>query len=181
VVDGKLLKQIEKKVYIKLNKPIGFVSAASDPKEKTVVDLIKGIPGRLYPVGRLDMGSEGLILLTNDGEMANRLMHPRYEHEKEYEVITSEPLTKDQISKLGKGIELDGKKTLPVKINPSGERKFRVILREGRNRQLRRMLTAVGNRVSRLKRIRIKNIKLGKLVPGDFAELTAAEIKGLLA
>ncbi|MFH1576571.1 MAG: pseudouridine synthase, partial [Candidatus Margulisiibacteriota bacterium] len=109
VVNGKLLQQKEKKIYIKLNKPIGVISAASDSKEPTVVDLVKDVPGRLYPVGRLDMGSEGLVILTNDGELANRLMHPRYEHEKEYEVRARDPLTEAQVAKLEAGIMLDGK------------------------------------------------------------------------
>jgi 23S rRNA pseudouridine2605 synthase/23S rRNA pseudouridine2604 synthase len=180
MVNGKLLRHKEKKVYLKLNKPIGVVSACSDQKEMTVVDLIKDIPGRLYPVGRLDMGSEGLMILTNDGELADRLMHPRYEHEKEYEVTVRGPLTSAQIEKLERGIILDSRKTLPVKIRRAGDRRFRVILREGRKRQIRRMMEAVGNKVSRLKRIRIKNIRLGDLATGKYALLTTSEIKGLM-
>ena len=180
IVNGKLLKQKEKKIYIKLNKPVGVLSACSDSKEKTVVDLIKDVPGRLYPVGRLDMGSEGLMILTNDGELADRLMHPRYEHEKEYEVTVRGPLTSAQIAKLEQGIDLDNKKTLPVKIQRAGERRFRVVLREGRKRQIRRMMEAVGNKVSRLKRIRIKNIRLGNLATGKYAFLTTSEIQGLM-
>jgi 23S rRNA pseudouridine2605 synthase len=180
IVNGKLLKQKEKKIYIKLNKPVGVLSACSDSKEMTVVDLIKDVPGRLYPVGRLDMGSEGLMILTNDGELANRLMHPRYEHEKEYEVTVREPLTSAQIAKLEQGIVLDNKKTLPVKIQRAGDRRFRVILREGMKRQIRRMMEAVGNNVSRLKRIRIKNIRLGNLATGKYAVLTTSEIQGLM-
>jgi len=181
MLNGQQIKQKEKKVYLKLYKPIGVISAASDDKETTVVDLVKDVPGRLYPVGRLDMGSEGLMLLTNDGELANKLMHPRYEHEKEYEVTTAEPLTNDQIIKLEQGIELDGKDTLPVKLHKSGERKYRMILREGRNRQIRRMLEAVGSRASKLERIRIKSIKIGQLAPGQYVHLTAAELKDLLS
>jgi pseudouridine synthase len=179
VVSGKLLRYKEKKVYIKLNKPVGVVSAASDRNETTVVDLIKKAPARLYPVGRLDMGSEGLVLLTNDGELANRLMHPRYEHEKEYEVVTRDALTSGQIAKLEVGVLLDEKRTLPAKIHRLGARSFRIVLKEGRNRQIRRMLTEVGNHVAQLKRIRIKNIKLGRLLPGEYAYLTKTELRGL--
>jgi 23S rRNA pseudouridine2605 synthase len=179
VVRGKLLRYKEKKVYIKLNKPVGVVSASSDRNETTVVDLVKNVPGRLYPVGRLDMGSEGLVILTNDGGLANRLMHPRYEHEKEYEVVTRDMLTAAQIAKLEKGILLDEKKTMPVKIYRLGNKSFRVVIREGRKRQIRRMLEAVGNHVSRLKRIRIKNVQLGKLLPGKYAFLTRAELRDI--
>ncbi|MFC1540813.1 pseudouridine synthase [Candidatus Margulisiibacteriota bacterium] len=178
-VRGELLRYKEKKVYIKLNKPVGVVSAASDREETTVVDLIKKAPARLYPVGRLDMGSEGLVLLTNDGELANRLMHPRYEHEKEYEVAVRDTLTDTQIKELEQGLLLDEKMTLPAKIHRLGASSFRIVLREGRNRQIRRMLEAVGNHVSQLKRIRIKNILLGKLRPGEYAYLTKTELRGL--
>ncbi|KPJ66127.1 hypothetical protein AMJ44_08935, partial [candidate division WOR-1 bacterium DG_54_3] len=132
IVDGKLLKTKEEKIYIKLNKPRGVVSAAWDPKEKTVVDLVKDIPCRLYPVGRLDKNSEGLIILTNDGELANRLMHPRYEHEKEYIVNVQFPMTNDQLKKLEKGVMVEGRKTLPAKIKIISSRKFSITLREGK-------------------------------------------------
>lgn len=180
MVNGKLLRQKENKVYLKLNKPIGILSACSDSKEMTVVDLVKDVPGRLYPVGRLDMGSEGLMILTNDGELANRLMHPRYEHEKEYEVMVRDPLTSAQIARLEQGIVLDNKKTLPVKIQRAGDRRFRVVLSEGRNRQIRKMIEAVGNKVVRLKRIRIKNIRLGNLATGKYVYLTPSEVRGLM-
>lgn len=180
VVNGKLLKQKEKKIYIKLNKPLGILSACSDRKEMTVVDLIKDVPGRLYPVGRLDMGSEGLMILTNDGELANRLMHPRYEHEKEYEVVVQSPMSNVAIDKLCRGIIIDDKKTLPAKIKKILNNKFRIILREGRKRQIRGMLEAIGNRVVRLKRIRIKNIQLGNLAAGKYVYLTPSEVQGLM-
>ncbi len=146
----------------------------------TVLDLVKDVPGRLYPVGRLDMGSEGLMILTNDGELANHLTHPRYEHEKEYEVAVKDPLTSAQIARLEQGMLLDGKKTLPVKVQRAGDRRFRMVLREGRNRQIRRMIEAVGNKVGRLKRIRIKNIRLGNLETGKYVYLTPSEVQGLM-
>ena len=179
-VNGKPLKHREKKLYIKLNKPIGVVSAASDQKETTVVDLIKNVPGRLYPVGRLDMGSEGLMILTNDGELADRLMHPRHEHEKEYEVTVRSPLSDAQLEELRQGIVLDGRKTLAARVSRKGANRFNMVLREGKKRQIRRMVETLGNKVKRLKRVRIGNVRLGGLVTGEYAFLTASEIRGLM-
>jgi len=179
VVNGKLLKRKEEKIYIKLNKPRGVVSAAWDPREKTVIDLVKEIPYRLYPVGRLDKDSEGLMILANDGELANRLMHPRYEHEKEYVVNVRFPMTNDQLKKLESGIIVEGKKTLPAKVKRISSRKFFITLREGKKRQIRKMLEAVGNKVIRLKRIRINNIQLGNLSTGQYAYLTTSEVRSL--
>ena len=179
-VNGKPLKHREKKLYIKLNKPIGVVSAASDQKETTVVDLIKNVPGRLYPVGRLDMGSEGLMILTNDGELADRLMHPRHEHEKEYEVTVRSPLSDAQLEELRQGIVLDGRKTLAARVSRKGADRFNMVLREGKKRQIRRMVEAVGNKVKGLRRIRIANVRLGGLATGEYAFLTASEIRGLM-
>ncbi|KPJ65037.1 pseudouridine synthase [candidate division WOR-1 bacterium DG_54_3] len=180
IVNGKLLKRKEEKIYIKLNKPRGVVSAAWDPKETTVIDLVKDIPCRLYPVGRLDKNSEGLMILTNDGELANRLMHPRYEHEKEYIVNVECRITNDELRKLEEGVVIDERKTLPARVKRLGDKQFRIILREGKKRQIRRMLEAVGNKVSRLKRIRIKSIRLGNLATGKYAFLTTSEIQGLV-
>jgi len=180
IVNGKLLKRKEEKIYIKLNKPRGVVSAAWDPKETTVIDLVKDIPYRLYPVGRLDKNSEGLMILTNDGELANRLMHPRYEHEKEYIVNVECRITNDELRKLEEGVVIDERKTLPARVKRLGDKQFRIILREGKKRQIRRMLEAVGNKVSRLKRIRIKSIRLGNLATGKYAFLTTSEIQGLV-
>lgn len=154
IVAGKSLKQKEEKIYIKLNKPYGFLSSCRKyPGEKNILDLIKNVPYRLYPVGRLDKDSEGLIILTNDGELANRLMHPRYQHEKEYEVIVRFQISNDKIVQLSRGIVMNGKKTLPCKIKITGDKRYNIILREGRKRQIRRMLERVGNRVTSLKRV----------------------------
>ncbi len=179
VVNGKLLKKKEEKIYIKLNKPRGIISSCYQKGKKTVVDLVKDIPYRLYPVGRLDRDSQGLMILTNDGELANRLMHPRYEHEKEYQVGVREPLTPDQIKTLKQGVELERKKTLPAKIFIKGKKRFNIVLREGRKRQIRRMLGAVGNEVTFLKRIRIKNIRLDRLKIGEYEYLNRREIQSL--
>ena len=175
-VDGRLVKTEEKKIYIKLYKPRGYVSSCRKHKGgKTVLDLVKDIPCRLYPVGRLDKDSEGLMLLTNDGELANRLMHPRYEHEKEYIVNVELRISNDELRHLESGIIIDGEKTLPAKVRREGEKSFSIVLKEGRKRQIRRMVEYVGNRAVKLKRIRIRNIELGGLKPGEYAMLSAAE------
>ena len=181
-VGGEAVGSFEKKIYIKLNKPRGYVSSCVSQKgEATICDLIKGVEERLYPVGRLDQASEGLMLLTNDGELANRLMHPRYEHEKEYLVNVQYPMTNDQLMSVKSGILIEGEKTLPTKITLLGQKEFSIILREGKKRQIRRMLEAVGNKVVKLKRVRIKNIKLGDLPVGKFAYLSQSEINDLTA
>ncbi|MFH1347653.1 MAG: pseudouridine synthase [Candidatus Margulisiibacteriota bacterium] len=179
VVNGKPLKQKEEKIYIKLNKPRGVVSACTDTREKTVIDLVKDVPYRLFPIGRLDKESEGLMILTNDGELANRLMHPRYEHEKEYEVSVQFPIFYVQMDRLKEGVDIEGKKTLPAKVKQVGSRKFHIILKEGKKRQIRKMVEEAGNRVVRLKRIRIKNIKLGNLAVGKYTYLTEDEEQAL--
>jgi 23S rRNA pseudouridine2605 synthase len=179
VVNEKTLKRKEKKIYIKLNKPRGIVSSCDQKGKKTVIDLLEGVNHRLYPVGRLDRESQGLMILTNDGELANRLMHPRYEHEKEYQVTSSELLSKKQIKELREGVMLDGKMTLPAKVYAKGKKRFNIIIREGRNRQIRRMLEMVGNEVVFLKRVRIKNIQLGRLLVGKYKYLTPSEIRSL--
>ncbi|MBU0502230.1 MAG: rRNA pseudouridine synthase [Candidatus Margulisbacteria bacterium] len=170
-----------KKIYLKLNKPRRIVSACSDPREPTVIDLIKDVSERLYPIGRLDKDSEGLILLTNDGDLANKLMHPRYEHEKEYVVTVQFPIFYKQIERLGQGVVVDGTETLPTKIKQLGSRRFSIILKEGKKRQIRKMVEVVGNKVVRLQRIRIENIHLGQLPLGEYVPLTAAELRTLKA
>lgn len=171
-VNGKLLRQKEEKIYLKLNKPPGYVSSCRKFKdEKTVLDLVRDVPCRLYPVGRLDKDSEGLMILTNDGEFANRLMHPRYEHEKEYEVEVRDPLSPAQIERL---------KSRSDRVSRFGGKLIRIVLKEGKKRQIREMMKAVGNRVVRLKRVRIKNILLRDMPPGEYTRLTERELQGLL-
>ncbi len=180
-VDGQPVQPEEKKVYLKLYKPRGIVSSCvSQRGESTICDLIKDFKERLYPVGRLDQASEGLILLTNDGELANKLMHPRYEHEKEYYVNVQSPMSEVDLKKLEAGIQIEGKRTLPARVRRLGETSFAIVLREGRKRQIRLMAEALGNRVTQLKRVRIKNIKLDDLKMGEYRELTKNEISGLL-
>lgn len=180
-VDGRPAHREEKKIYLKMYKPRGYASSCVSQKgERTVLDLVPAVKERLYPVGRLDMSSEGLIILTNDGELANKLMHPRYEHEKEYEVETYGPVTGMMLQALQLGIMLDDEKTLPTRVVLTGPKAFTIVLKEGKNRQIRRMVEAVTNKVVSLKRIRVNNITLGDLRPGQCAALTTAELKGLL-
>jgi pseudouridine synthase len=181
-VDGSLISSLEKRIYIKLNKPRGYVSSCVSQKgEATICDLLKGVKERLYPVGRLDQASEGLMLLTNDGEMANKLMHPRYEHEKEYLVTCLLPVSSYQLKNLQSGIVIEGEKTRPAQVKLLDHKEFSIILREGKKRQIRRMMEEVGNKVKYLKRVRIKNIQLGSLSAGKFAYLSQAEINDLLS
>lgn len=168
-VNGKSIKQKEQKIYIKLNKPRGYVSSCRRQfGQKTVLDLVKEVNCRLYPVGRLDKDSEGLMILTNDGEWANEMMHPSFEHDKEYEVKVELPISNDQLGKLEGGIVIDGKKTLPAEVESLGFKKFRIVLREGKKRQIRMMVQALGNKVVKLKRIRMGDIELGRLKLGDY-------------
>lgn len=180
LVNGQPAKPEEKKIYLKLNKPKGIISSCYQSGETTILDLIKDVPFRLYPVGRLDKDSEGLILLTNDGEMANRLMHPRYGHEKEYLVKVQSPMSDVQCRELRTGIVIEGKKTLPAKVYFKDPLNFNIILKEGKKRQIRQMVEAIGNRVASLKRIRIKSIYLGTLKPGEYEPLSPSEMKSLL-
>lgn len=171
-------------IYIALYKPRGVISAASSPHGgKTVCDFVD-IPTRLFPVGRLDIESEGLILLTNDGELANRITHPRYGHEKEYRVLVAKRPEEEQLSAWRRGIVLsDGYRTQPVDVRietatPKGAW-LRVILREGRKRQIREMGALTGLPVIRIIRTRIGAVKLGNLKPGTWRYLTPIEVEKL--
>ena len=172
--------------YIAVNKPRGVLTTARDERgRKTVLDLLPAElrKSRVYPVGRLDRDSEGLVLLTNDGELTHRLLHPSFEHEREYVLeVTGRP-SEEVIARLRSGIDLQDGRTLQATFDvigagPHGVR-VRAILREGRNRQLRRMFAAIGHSVIRLKRVRIGPIQLGSLEPGESRKLTAAEIAAL--
>ena len=183
-LDGKPIAGPERKQYIAFNKPAGVLSTvgATDPRP-TVRDYIH-ISGRLYPVGRLDLDSEGLILMTNDGELTNRLTHPRYEHEKEYRVLVEGKPTPGQLNPWRQGVPLvDGEHTLPAQVlvesRGGQETWLTVTLREGKNRQIRRMGEATGLSVRRIIRTRMAAIHLGDLKTGEWRHLTEAEIKQL--
>ena len=167
----------EKRHYIMLNKPRGYVTTMQDEKGRpTVANLTAGIGTRVYPVGRLDMDSEGLLLLTDDGEFANQLTHPRHEIPKIYHVTLSKVLTKDEIAALRAPMELDGYRLQPVTVKKLAPDTIQMNLYEGRNRQIRRMCEAAGLKVIRLQRIAIGDLGLGDLPLGRWRELTPDEI-----
>ena len=164
-----------------VNKPVGVVSTAREPGDRTpVVDLVK-TEARLYPVGRLDADSSGLLLLTNDGELANRLTHPRYEVPKTYVAHLRTPISDRDIERLRRGVELEDGPTSPTQVKRRGAREIEIVLREGRNRQVRRMLEAVGNEVVALRRTRFGPLGLEGLKEGEARRLSADEIAGLRA
>jgi len=177
--DGRPVTDGRKPIYIALNKPAGYVTSCRHPGEKIVLDLVD-IPRRVYPVGRLDKDSIGLLLLTSDGQLHQRLSHPSFDHEKEYEVTVARPISRGALQKIGDGMLLMGTRTRPAQVTRITARRFTVILQEGRNRQIRRMVSKVGNQVTRLQRNRIANIKLGGLPPGKWRYLSRAEEKVLL-
>ena len=184
-VNGKRLQVNEKRVYILLNKPTGYITALKDSKGRQLVtDLLKEIPERVYPVGRLDYNTEGLLLLTNDGEWANRLMHPRHEVEKEYHVRVRGKVVDQQLKRMTDGIELEDGKTAPavVRLVKDGEQNdwISVVIHEGRNRQVRRMCEAVSLSVVRLKRVRYGCLSVGTLRTGQFRYLSVAEARELV-
>ncbi len=183
--DGKPVQKEQRRTVILLYKPRGVVSTSSDPEgRRTVQDYFREIPERLYNVGRLDLNSEGLLLMTNDGALANRLTHPRYGVEKTYYAVCDGRLTASEAAKLTNGIELEDGVTAPARVDAvrttqCGDTSFLITIHEGRNRQIRRMLEAVGHRTLRLKRERFGPLSLGTLAPGEWRKLSDEEIKKL--
>jgi len=162
-----------------LNKPVGVVSTAREPGSRTpVVDLVQ-TKARLYPVGRLDADSSGLLLLTNDGELANRLTHPRYEVPKTYLAKLRAPISDGDLQRLRSGVKLEDGPTAPTQVKRRGEREVEIVLREGRNRQVRRMLEAVGNEVVALRRVRFGPLGLGGLAEASSRRLSEDEVARL--
>lgn len=185
-VDGERIYIAKKreKIYLMLNKPRGYVTTMSDELDrKCVTELLDGVSERVYPIGRLDRNSEGLLLFTNDGKFANDIMHPSKHISKTYRVTVRPSINEEQLVQLTNGVVIDGKKTLPATVNVLTEEEGRVVLqiviREGRNRQIRKMCEAVGLEVARLRRTAIGPVKLGMLKPGTYRELTAEEINAL--
>jgi len=162
-----------------VNKPLGVVSTAREPGDRTAVVELVDSPVRLYPVGRLDADSTGLLLLTNDGELANRLTHPRYEVAKAYRVKLRRPPSDADLRRLAEGVELEDGLTAPAEARRLGEREVEIVLREGRNRQIRRMAEAVGNEVVVLRRVRFGPVALGDLSEGRARRLSDEEIESL--
>jgi 23S rRNA pseudouridine2605 synthase/23S rRNA pseudouridine2604 synthase len=173
-VDGKPIKYEPSMLYIALNKPVDYVTSCRHPGEKIVLDLVD-IAQRVYPIGRLDKDTTGLLLLTNDGRLHHKLSHPSFNHEKEYDVTVAKPITDGALQKLAAGLPMMESKTRPAKVQRIASRRFRIILKEGKNRQVRRMVRKVGNQVTRLKRIRVAGIKLGQLPTGKWRHLTEKE------
>ncbi len=178
-VDSDAIRSDSAPTYIALNKPRGYVSSCHQQNEKIVLDLLD-ISERVYPIGRLDKDSTGLLLLTNDGHLHHRLSHPSFNHEKEYEVTVAKPLPEGALRKLAKGLPMMGTRTRPARVKRISSRRFRIVLQEGKNRQIRRMVRKVGNQVVDLKRIRIANIELASLPPGRWRHLAAKEKDELL-
>jgi len=178
-LDLKPVKIISDKIYMALNKPKGYITSCSQPGQNIVLDLIN-IKQRVYPVGRLDKDSTGLLLLTNDGRLHHKLSHPSFDHEKEYLVTVKNPISDSAIQRIANGMIIMGTKTRPAKIKRISAKRFSITLKEGRNRQIRRMIRKVGNSVNQLKRIRIANIKLGTLEQGTWRFLTEIEKNNLL-
>ncbi len=185
-VDGQKVTMPRKKKlrYIMLHKPRGYVTTVSDELDRRcVMDLLDGIEERVYPIGRLDRNSEGLLLLTNDGNFANGIMHPSRHVTKTYRVTVRPAVTEEQLVQLAEGIVLDGKKTLPATVvvltNEPGRVVLQMTIKEGRNRQIRRMCEAVGLEVARLRRTAVGPLKLGMLKPGAWRDLTPEELRAI--
>lgn len=185
-IDGENLYVPKKKdfYYIMLHKPRGYVTTMSDELDrKCVVDLLDGLDERVYPIGRLDRNSEGLLLFTNDGKFANDIMHPSKHITKTYRVTVRPDVSDEQLVELSEGVEIDGRKTLPCTITVLDKQPGRVVMqmviKEGRNRQIRKMCEAVGLEVARLKRTAVGPVKLGMLKPGEYRELKAEELRAL--
>ena len=183
-VSGELVRPEEERYYIAYNKPIGEVTTVSDPEGRaTVMDKFRDFPARLFPVGRLDYDSEGLLLLTNDGEMMNRLLHPSREISKGYLVKVSNQITEDELRQLRRGVMIDGRLTSPAHVRLVRQETFAAVLlisiHEGRNRQVRKMVSAIGHQVVHLRRVEFGPILLGDLPAGRWRSLTGEEIRRL--
>ena len=174
------------RIYLMLHKPRGFVTTMNDEMgRRCVADLLDDVPARVYPVGRLDRESEGLLLCTNDGDFANRMMHPSGHVVKTYRVTVRPPVRTEQLDAMRAGVVVDGRATAPCEIDVLAEEESRVVLRvllqEGRNRQIRKMCEAVGLEVARLKRTAVGSLSLGMLPQGKWRELTEQEVRALIS
>lgn len=185
-VDGERVNSSGEKIYIALHKPRGFVTTMSDEHDRRCVAmLVEEIGERVYPVGRLDKDSEGLLIMTNDGDFANMISHPKRHVAKTYRVTVRPNINEEQLFRIATGIEIDGKMTAPAKVRVLEQQQGRVVLEivlyEGRNREIRKMCEALGLEVARLKRTAIGPVRLGMLQQGKYRELTKEEIRGLTA
>ncbi|MEO3946056.1 23S rRNA pseudouridine(2604) synthase RluF [Gorillibacterium sp. CAU 1737] len=178
-VDGRSIGEKKRTVYLALNKPVGITCTTEGHIRGNIVDFV-GYPERIFPIGRLDKDSEGLILLTNDGDIVNKILRVEHGHEKEYIVTVDKPIPDDVLVRMSRGVPILDTVTLPCKIHRTGDRTFRIILTQGLNRQIRRMCAHFGFQVRRLKRIRIINIRLGELAVGQWRKLSEDEVQGLV-
>jgi 23S rRNA pseudouridine2604 synthase len=178
-IDGDLIGVKKKQVYIALNKPVGIICTTETHIEDNIIEHI-GYPERIFPVGRLDRDSEGLILLTNNGDIVNEILRSENNHEKEYLVTVDRPITDLALRMMAGGVKIMGELTKPSKVTRIDAQSFRIILTQGLNRQIRRMCSALGYKVQRLQRVRIMNIHLGDLKSGQWRHLTPTELAGLI-
>ena len=179
LVNGRKITPDDDMVYIAFNKPLGVTCTTDKRDPSNIIDFI-GFNDRIFPVGRLDKNSSGLILLTNDGSIVNKLLRAENGHEKEYLVTVNRPYDKNFIKQMESGVPVLGQLTLPCKLKPAGDKTFKIILHQGLNRQIRRMCEYLGYKVTKLKRIRFMNIYLGDLETGKWRYLTSDEKKELL-
>ena len=179
LLDGRPLRPKPKRVYLALNKPVGVECTTDRDVPGNIVDFV-GYPERIFPIGRLDKDSEGLILLTNDGDVVNVVLRAEHEHEKEYIVAVDRPLTPAFLAGMAAGVPILDTVTNPCKVTQVGRNTFRIVLTQGLNRQIRRMCEHFDYTVRRLQRVRIMHVHLGTLPLGKWRELTAAELRGLL-
>ncbi|MBM7567481.1 23S rRNA pseudouridine(2604) synthase RluF [Paenibacillus sacheonensis] len=177
-VDGRPIGEQKGHVYIALNKPVGITSTTEAQVAGNIVDYV-GHEERIFPIGRLDKDSEGLILLTNDGDIVNRILRAEGKHEKEYIVTVDRPVTPRFLKAMSEGVRILGSMTLPCKVQKESDRVFRITLTEGKNRQIRRMCQTFGYNVRKLRRVRIMNIQLGQLANGKWRDLTKGELSEL--
>jgi len=178
-IDGELIGVKKKQIYIALNKPVGVTCTTETHIDDNIIDLV-GHPERIFPIGRLDKDSEGLILLTNNGDIVNEILRSENNHEKEYIVTVDRPITNLSLQMMASGVKIMGELTKPCKVSRIDQQSFRMILTQGLNRQIRRMCSALGYKAQRLKRVRIMNIHLGTLGSGEWRYLSDPELAGLL-
>jgi len=178
-IDGEPIGAKRRQVYIALNKPVGVTCTTEAHIEDNIIDLV-GYPERIFPIGRLDKDSEGLILLTNDGDIVNEILRAENNHEKEYIVTVDRPITDLSLKMMAGGVKIMGELTKPCRVSRIDRESFRMILTQGLNRQIRRMCSALGYKAQRLQRVRIMNIHLGSLSSGQWRHLTDPELAGLL-
>ena len=179
-VNGKPIKTKPRMAYIALNKPVGITCTTERHVQGNIIDFVNH-PLRIFPIGRLDKDSQGLILLTNDGDVVNRVLRAENKHEKEYIVTVDKPITPAFLNEMASGVEILGTKTLPCKITRISDNVFNLVLTQGLNRQIRRMCSSLGYTVRKLKRVRVMNIRLGDLKLGLWRDLTPAELNQLFA